>query len=330
MNYFRLFSSALIVLAATACVAPAVHTELQTRAEVLQTENNALRTQSDALQVRLTETQSNLRTVQQLATTLQEDTARLASDVRKTRRSLTDLEANFDYLTKNKDRLSSANLNETKAMLVRMERLQSELELKEEALKAEQARLEEVAVALQTRERRVVELESEIARKDSLVQYVQKSVADALLGFQGQGLTVSLKNGKVYVSMDNSLLFNSGSWTVQDKGRLALERLAKVLASNKDVRIEVEGHTDNDAYRGAGQVLDNWDLSVMRATAVTKILTGKGVDAARVSAAGRGEFQPLVPNDTPENKAKNRRTEIIISPRLDALANLVQPSVPKK
>ncbi len=330
MNYFRLFSSALIVLAATACVAPAVHTELQTRAEVLQTENDALRTQSDALQVRLTETQSNLRTVQQLATTLQEDTARLASDVRKTRRSLTDLEANFDYLTKNKDRLSSANLNETKAMLVRMERLQSELELKEEALKAEQARLEEVAVALQTRERRVVELESEIARKDSLVQYVQKSVADALLGFQGQGLTVSLKNGKVYVSMDNSLLFNSGSWTVQDKGRLALERLAKVLASNKDVRIEVEGHTDNDAYRGAGQVLDNWDLSVMRATAVTKILTGKGVDAARVSAAGRGEFQPLVPNDTPENKAKNRRTEIIISPRLDALANLVQPSVPKK
>lgn len=330
MNYFRLFSSALTVLAATACVAPVVHTELQTRAEVLQTENDALRTQSDALQIRLTETQSNLRTAQQLATTLQEDTARLASDVRKTRRSLTDLEANFDYLTKNKDRLSSANLNETKAMLVRMERLQSELEQKEEALKAEQARLEEVAVALQARERRVVELESEIARKDSLVLYVQKSVADALLGFQGQGLTVSLKNGKVYVSMDNSLLFNSGSWTVQDKGRLALERLAKVLASNKDVRIEVEGHTDNDAYRGAGQVLDNWDLSVMRATAVTKILTGKGVDAARVSAAGRGEFQPLVPNDTPENKAKNRRTEIIISPRLDALANLVQPSVPKK
>ena len=330
MNYFRLFSSALTVLAATACVAPAVHTELQTRAEVLQTENNALRTQSDVLQVRLTETQSNLRTAQQLATTLQEDTARLASDVRKTRRSLTDLEANFDYLTKNKDRLSSANLNETKAMLVRMERLQSELEQKEEALKAEQARLEEVAVALQSRERRVVELESEIARKDSLVQYVQKSVADALLGFQGQGLTVSLKNGKVYVSMDNSLLFNSGSWTVQDKGRLALERLAKVLASNKDVRIEVEGHTDNDAYRGAGQVLDNWDLSVMRATAVTKILTGKGVDASRVSAVGRGEFQPLVPNETPENKAKNRRTEIIISPRLDALANLVQPSAPKK
>ncbi|MDP4602276.1 MAG: OmpA family protein [Schleiferiaceae bacterium] len=330
MNYFRLFSSALTVLAATACVAPAVHTELQTRAEVLQTENNALRTQSDVLQVRLTETQSNLRSAQQLATTLQEDTARLASDVRKTRRSLTDLEANFDYLTKNKDRLSSANLNETKAMLVRMERLQSELEQKEEALKAEQARLEEVAVALQSRERRVVELESEIARKDSLVQYVQKSVADALLGFQGQGLTVSLKNGKVYVSMDNSLLFNSGSWTVQDKGRLALERLAKVLASNKDVRIEVEGHTDNDAYRGAGQVLDNWDLSVMRATAVTKILTGKGVGAARVSAVGRGEFQPLVPNETPENKAKNRRTEIIISPRLDALANLVQPSAPKK
>jgi len=330
MNYFRLFPIALTVLAATACVAPAVHTELQTRAEVLQTENNALRTQSDVLQVRLTETQSNLRTAQQLATILQEDTARLASDVRKTRRTLTDLEANFDYLTKNKDRLSSANLNETKAMLVRMERLQSELEQKEEALKAEQARLEEVAFTLQTRERRVVELESEIARKDSLVQYVQKSVADALLGFQGQGLTVSLKNGKVYVSMDNSLLFNSGSWTVQDKGRLALERLAKVLASNKDVRIEVEGHTDNDAYRGAGQVLDNWDLSVMRATAVTKILTGKGVDAARVSAVGRSEFQPLVPNETPDNKAKNRRTEIIISPRLDALANLVQPSAPKK
>jgi len=321
----KLFPVLLALVAATSCVSPTLHNELQTRAEVLQSENDALRTQSDALQVKLTETQSSLKATQLMANTLQADTAKLASEVRKTRRSLTDLEANFDYLTKNKDRLSSANLNETKAMLARMERLQSELEVKEEALKAEQARLEEVAIALQSREKRVIELESEIARKDSLVQYVQKSVADALLGFQGQGLTVSLKNGKVYVSMDNSLLFSSGSWTVQDKGRLALERLAKVLASNKEVRIEVEGHTDNDAYRGAGQVLDNWDLSVMRATAVTKILTGKGVEAARVSAVGRGEFQPLVPNDTPENKAKNRRTEIIISPRLDALANLVGP-----
>lgn len=321
----KFFPALLALVAATSCVSPALHNELQTRADVLQSENDALRSQSDALQVKLTETQSSLKATQQLAATLQSDTAKLASDIRKTRRSLSDLEANFDYLTQNKDRLSSANLNETKAMLARMERLQSELEVKEEALKAEQARLEEVATALQSREKRVLELESEIARKDSLVDYVQKSVADALLGFQGQGLTVSLKNGKVYVSMDNSLLFSSGSWTLQDKGRLALERLAKVLATNKEVRIEVEGHTDNDAYRGTGQVLDNWDLSVMRATAVTKILTGKGVEAARVSAVGRGEFQPLVSNDTPENKAKNRRTEIIISPRLDALANLVGP-----
>lgn len=324
MNSYRLLLAFSVLAAATACVSPVVHNELQTRADVLQSENDALRTQSDAVQIRLTETQSLLRTAQQSVAVLQADTARLATEIRKTKRSLADLESNFDYLTKNKDRLSSANLNETKAMLARMERLQSELEVKEEALKVEQARLEEAAVALQARERRVVELESEISRKDSLVNYVQKSVADALLGFQGQGLTVSLKNGKVYVSMDNSLLFNSGSWTVQDKGRLALERLAKVLAANKEVRIEVEGHTDNDAYRGAGQVLDNWDLSVMRATSVTKILTGKGVEAARVSAVGRGEFQPLVPNDTPENKAKNRRTEIVISPRLDALASLVE------
>jgi chemotaxis protein MotB len=134
-----------------------------------------------------------------------------------------------------------------------------------------------------------------------------------------------MRDGKVYVSLENSLLFAPGSWDVAPKGQVALENLARVLAENNDISVLVEGHTDNDPYRGQSQVRDNWDLSVMRATNVVKILTtNQGLDPERITAAGRGEFIPLVENDTPENKAINRRTEIILTPDLTELANLLE------
>jgi chemotaxis protein MotB len=169
----------------------------------------------------------------------------------------------------------------------------------------------------------VNELESLLARKDSTAAYFRQRIADALLGFENRGLTVSMRNGQVYVSLDNRLMFASGSWDVQADGATALGQLAKVLAENKDLRIAVEGHTDDDAYFGKTSVKDNWDLSVMRATSVVKILVNKGIEPQRVQAAGRGEFMPVAANDSPENKARNRRTEIIITPNLDELVNLV-------
>ena len=162
---------------------------------------------------------------------------------------------------------------------------------------------------------------AQLEAKERERETVRNSVTQALTGFADKGLKVETKDGKVYVSMENKLLFPSASWTVSKDGISAIKELAKVLEQDSTLNIMVEGHTDNDAYRGSTAVKDNWDLSVMRATAIVKLLLqhGKGINPARIEACGHGEFAPKVANDSPENKAINRRTEIILTPNLDKL-----------
>jgi chemotaxis protein MotB len=125
--------------------------------------------------------------------------------------------------------------------------------------------------------------------------------------------------------MENSLLFASGSYSVSTRGQEALRNIAGVLAANPDINVLVEGHTDNDPFNGSGVIKDNWDLSVMRATSVVKIMTDAAkLNKERITAAGKGEFSPLAPNNSAENKAKNRRTEIILTPDLSELAELLE------
>ena len=150
-------------------------------------------------------------------------------------------------------------------------------------------------------------------------------MSNALKGFEGSGLKVHEKDGKVYVSMDDKLLFASGSWTINEQGLKAIKQLAQVLENETDISVNIEGHTDNVPYRGSGQVKDNWDLSVMRATSVVKALLQSGnIAPTRLSASGRSEYLPLDENNTPEARAKNRRTEIILTPNLDQLFQLIQ------
>jgi len=164
-----------------------------------------------------------------------------------------------------------------------------------------------------------------LKQKDANLSSLKSSVANALLGFKGEGLSVEQRNGKLYVSLENSLLFASGSWKVNENGNMAITELSKVLAHQKDLQILVEGHTDNVPYNGAGLVKDNWDLSVMRATSIVKILTNnKGLNALNITAAGKGPFSPVVENNSPENRAVNRRIEIILSPNMDELMNLLE------
>jgi chemotaxis protein MotB len=165
---------------------------------------------------------------------------------------------------------------------------------------------------------RIRELESMLNLKEDKMEEMRGRVSDALLGFSSSDLTVSEKNGRLYVSLSQELLFPSGSNTVNVKGRQALEKLAGVLKQNPDIDILVEGHTDTD-----GTAAQNWDLSVSRATAVVKILTGFGVDPKKVTAAGRSFFFPVASNDTAQGKALNRRTEVILSPNLDELFELI-------
>ena len=185
--------------------------------------------------------------------------------------------------------------------------------------------LDSLSVQLQLREKRVNELESILKQKDQAAADLKKKLSDALYNFENKGLTITQKNGKIYVSMDESLLFASGKTAVEPKGIEALKNLAKVLDQNPDINIMVEGHTDDVPMHGNGEIKDNWDLSVMRATSVTKIIlqSSPGIDQRRISAAGRGEFFPLYPAKTNDARKKNRRTEIILTPKLDELLKVL-------
>ncbi len=179
---------------------------------------------------------------------------------------------------------------------------------------------------LQEKERMLREMQAIIARQDELTKKLNQTLRDALVGFNSDELTMEIRDGKVYVSMSDKLLFKSGSNAVEPKGVEALKVLADVLNKNPDIQILVEGHTDNVPIKTA-VYKDNWDLSVARATSITRMMNEKyGVAATRMTASGRGEYFPKAPNETAEGKAKNRRTEIILSPKLDEIMNLLQSS----
>lgn len=191
--------------------------------------------------------------------------------------------------------------------------------LYDERLKEKERRLAEREKEVIAREQRIKELEAEIARRDSITKRLNQMLQEALLGFDADELSIEIKNGKVYISMSDKLMFQSGKSEVQTKGKDALETLARVLAKNDNFEILVEGHTDNVPIKTA-QYVDNWDLSAARATAVVRILqVGGQINPKRLTASGKGEYEPRASNDTPEGKAKNRRTEIILSPNLSEL-----------
>ena len=172
---------------------------------------------------------------------------------------------------------------------------------------------------------RVAELQRVLDEKEAATNALRKKVADALLGFNANDLQVNIKNGKVYVSLSEQLLFKSGSTKVDPKGQDALVKLANALASNKDVNILVEGHTDNVPIKGGlnNGAKDNWDLSVLRATEITRLLTAAGIDPTQITPSGRGQYLPVAANDTPQDKALNRRTDIILTPKLDELFSIL-------
>jgi len=170
--------------------------------------------------------------------------------------------------------------------------------------------------------KRLKDLQEMIQGQKDVMNKLNKTIADALVNFKPDELTVSVKDGKIYVSLQEKLLFKSGSDVVDPKGKEALKTVADVLNNNQDISILIEGHTDSIPMHG--RFADNWALSAARATSIVRILTDAySVDARRVTAAGRGEYYPLTSNSTPEGRAKNRRTEIILSPNLNELFKLL-------
>ncbi len=314
----RIILFAVVGFLTTSCVSTKVHRTLQEKYDILTNEADQLRQQSETRATENTELQREIGEVRRTVNILVEDTMASFERMRTLQTKYDRLSKQYDYLLDNNSTLIAASARENKALMDEIATMQSRLQAKEDSLNTERRMLEKGRT-------RMEELERIIGRQDSTVNYVRQKVADALLGFTGKGLTVNMRDGKVYVSLENSLLFAPGSWEVAPNGKIALQNLAGVLAENQDISILVEGHTDNDPYRGQSQVRDNWDLSVMRATNVVKILTtNASLDSKRITAAGRGEFVPLVDNDSPANKAVNRRTEIILTPDLSELANLLE------
>lgn len=201
--------------------------------------------------------------------------------------------------------------------LSQAEQMNTALRLKSETLAEKERLLSEREIVLE-------DLQSKIARQDSITKRLNDIIRGALLGFKSDELSVEVKNGKVYVSMSDKLLFKSASAAIETKGQEAIKVLADVLNKNNDIDILIEGHTDNLPIRTA-QYRDNWDLSVARATSIVRILVDEyKIDPKRLTASGKGEFAPRANNSTPEGRAANRRTEIILSPKLDIIMNLLK------
>ena len=252
------------------------------------------------------------------------DSAETGNAYRKTRSLYNELNSSYEKLLKNSNRElanKSSDYNKVAQDLARREAELGSLDVSLQKSKAENDRL---AADLKTREARLTELTNALADKDKAVNDLKARVSRALLSFTGSDLQVKLKDGKVYVSLSEQLLFKSGSTKVDPKGQEALKKLATVLQEQRDVNVVVEGHTDNVPIRpGTAGMTDNWDLSALRATEIARLLTTAGVAPERVTASGRGQYVPVAPNDSPPNKALNRRTEIILTPKLDELFKIL-------
>jgi len=323
---------AVSALMLVSCVPERKLQECQDKQKACQDELAALKTTSQANEAKVKEMTEELANNKRDLDGIRKDTGVMGNNYRILTSKYEKLnQLNDQLMDKLGKQLSSSekdnaklsgDLQSTQAQLLKK---QDELNALSVQLNKQKESLDALSAQLQMREKRVNELEAVLKQKDDAAAALKKKLSDALYNFEGKGLTITQKNGKIYVSMDESLLFASGKTAVEPKGVEALKNLAKVLDQNPDINIMVEGHTDDVPMHGNGDIKDNWDLSVMRATSVTKIIlqSSPNIDQKRISAAGRGEFFPLDPAKTPEARKKNRRTEIILTPKLDELLKVL-------
>ncbi len=301
----------------TSCVSKKIYNDLETKYADLKKENRSLTDDIETLSQDKTKLSNDLDQLQTAYDDAVKERDKLQSDYAAAKSNLDNLKASYNALEKNSSAEIAKNSKKNRELL-------AQLEAKEQALAAENERLNNIKKELENRSKRVAELESVIAAKDANMRALKDAISKALTNFEGKGLTVEQRDGKVYVSMENKLLFQSGSWSVGSEGRKAVQQLGSVLAENPDIAVLIEGHTDDDPYKGNEQLSGNWDLSAKRATAIVNILReNNSIDPRNLTAAGRGEYAPIASNDTATGKAKNRRIEVILTPKLDEISKLL-------
>ena len=326
-----LYLSAILFLVSS-CVAPKIHNSLLSEHETANNKLSASEKKVLQLNNDLEEKEGKILILETQLSELRNDSVQNGKALTILQDKYNELSDTYDLLTSKNSRYMADKAKETKKLLEQLEQAQTALFEKENELnnlsnslgvKEEELKLAEQE--LSARSIRVTELETIINRKDSIVTALKKSISKALIGLEGEGLTIEQRNGKVYISLEEDLLFASGKYVVNSGGVTALNKLATVLSTQTDLEILVEGHTDNIPLSGNGLVKDNWDLSVMRATNVVKVLTkNPSLNPLQLTAAGRAEFVPIASNETKQGRSSNRRIEMILSPNLDDLFDLLE------
>jgi len=321
----------LITFLFGSCVTPRVHNDLlniynETSKKLIDIEKQAM-----SLNSNIQENQEKINTLKKNLDILKNDSVQNGKSLSVLKSKHAELNTAYDMLVSKNSRYMAEKATETKKLLEQLEQNKMDLLVKEDqlnvlsnSLKKKEDQLQLSQIDLLERSKRVMELESLISRKDSLVTVLKQSISKALIGLEGEGLTVIQKNGKVYVSLEEDLLFESGKYEINNEGIIALNKLAAVLANENRLEILVEGHTDSIALSGKGLIKDNWDLSVIRATSVVKILLkNPSLNPLQLTAAGRADFVPIESNKTTSGRSANRRIEMILSPNLDDLFKLL-------
>ena len=316
MRTFVYFFLVVVLLSGvTSCVSKKVYDELNDKYNRLLDSQSELVENNDRLLAQRKELSAEI--------TMLKDSVRLMQNKKESlQQEYTAVKQRLDELIASYEALQTESAGKLAEQGKEISRLLNELQDREDQLAMERLRLEKLNGELSDRSRRIDELEQLINERDAQMEALRQAVTGALKAFEGKGLHITRKNGKLYVSMENKLLFASGSWQVESRGLSALQKLAPVLVKNPGIEVLIEGHTDNVPYRH-GVLIDNWDLSVKRATSIVRILQAAGVSPGQITAAGRGEYLPVSDNTTSSGRAANRRIEIILSPNLDQINRLL-------
>ncbi|MGK7395620.1 MAG: OmpA family protein [Candidatus Cyclobacteriaceae bacterium M3_2C_046] len=304
----------LLTILTLACVSQKKYNELANQKDNLEQDKAALTEELAIAAQKISRLEKKVNQIIQDSLQLHQSYQAVSTELAQLKTKHQQLQKYYDDLLTNSGQLNKDLATQQKRLMD----IEADLEIT-------RRKNDELSQNLAEREQKVRELENILAEKEAAVNQLRKIVSDALLNFKENELSVEVRNGKVYVSLAEQLLFKSGSIQVDPKGIQALNTLAQAIKDNQDLHILVEGHTDDvPISRVSNYMKNNWDLSVMRATSIVKILTEAGVDPGQITAAGRGEYQPIASNDQNEGRQKNRRTEIILTPKLDELFQILQ------
>lgn len=332
MKRFNIIAGIILIASVSSCIAPKVYQETLAAKDICASERDELLAENEKLTVENTELKANLETSDSEIERIQQAHLDEADEMKRLTGEYNSLTKRYDELQNTHQALVNGSDAEARKLMQELETTRTDLYTREdqlnllsEKLDKDRRELQRLTEELQSRNARLTELERMLTEKDEAVNALRKKVSDALMGFEGQGLTITKKNGKVYVSLDEQLLFKSGSTEVDAKGVSALKKLATVLEQNPDINITIEGHTDDVPVVPGSQLKDNWDLSVRRATSIIRILTDNStINPKRLTASGRGEYLPVAPGKTAADRQKNRRTEIILTPNLDEIFDILE------